>query len=129
MHALRVSYLLKEIPAPPKICPSMCKKQNIFLWGHSTPLCQAVEKITENRTVRRLYLLGKRMSDLLGMERKPNHFRNLDQRAEKPSHGGRIECTQVCTVHVQVLVLFSSVTDWGLGSGRRRPFTFLSVPN
>ncbi len=38
-----------------------------------------------------------------------------------PSHGGRIDCTQVCIVHdVQVLVLFtvfSSVTDGGLGGG------------
>jgi hypothetical protein len=47
------------------------------------------------------------MNDLLGMERKTNHFRNLDQRVKELSHGGRIDSTQVCTV--QVLVLFSPV--------------------
>jgi hypothetical protein len=46
-HALRVSYLLKEILAPPKICPRMCKKHKIRIfsvWGNSTLLCQAVER-------------------------------------------------------------------------------------
>ncbi len=52
------------------------------------------------------------MSDLLGMERKANNFRNLDQRAEKLFHGCRIDSTLVCTV--QVLLSY-----WGLGGGGR----------